>query len=54
MALELGEHGIRVNCVNPTVVMTKMGKIGWSDPRKADPLLQRIPLHRFAGMHLRN
>uniref|UniRef100_A0A4P6D9J4 Putative diacetyl reductase/l-xylulose reductase n=1 Tax=Rhodnius prolixus TaxID=13249 RepID=A0A4P6D9J4_RHOPR len=48
MALELGEHGIRVNCVNPTVVMTKMGKIGWSDPRKADPLLQRIPLHRFA------
>jgi NAD(P)-dependent dehydrogenase (short-subunit alcohol dehydrogenase family) len=22
MALELGEHNIRVNCVNPTVVMT--------------------------------
>ncbi|KAF6201655.1 hypothetical protein GE061_004048, partial [Apolygus lucorum] len=48
MALELGEHGIRVNCVNPTVVMTAMGKIGWADPAKADPLLQRIPLHRFA------
>ncbi|KAK5970751.1 Dicarbonyl and L-xylulose reductase, partial [Trichostrongylus colubriformis] len=26
MAKELGEHGIRVNCVNPTVVMTEMGK----------------------------
>uniref|UniRef100_A0A0A9XW67 D-erythrulose reductase n=1 Tax=Lygus hesperus TaxID=30085 RepID=A0A0A9XW67_LYGHE len=48
MALELGEHGIRVNCVNPTVVMTAMGKIGWADPAKANPLLERIPLHRFA------
>ncbi|PIO73062.1 oxidoreductase, short chain dehydrogenase/reductase family protein [Teladorsagia circumcincta] len=26
LAKELGEHGIRVNCVNPTVVMTEMGK----------------------------
>jgi len=24
MALELGAYGIRVNCVNPTVVLTKM------------------------------
>ncbi|KAK9499224.1 hypothetical protein O3M35_002301 [Rhynocoris fuscipes] len=48
MALELGEYGIRVNTVNPTVVMTNMGRIGWSDPNKAKPLLDRIPLHRFA------
>ncbi|VDO05558.1 unnamed protein product, partial [Haemonchus placei] len=26
LAKELGSHGIRVNCVNPTVVMTEMGK----------------------------
>ncbi|PIO68760.1 oxidoreductase, short chain dehydrogenase/reductase family protein [Teladorsagia circumcincta] len=26
LAKELGEHGIRVNCVNPTVVMTEVGK----------------------------
>ena len=48
MALELGPHNIRVNCVNPTVVMTAMGKIGWSDPKKAGPMLNKIPLGRFA------
>ena len=48
MALELGQHGIRVNCVNPTVVMTEMGRIGWSDPVKAKPMLDKIPLGRFA------
>lgn len=31
MALELGPHNIRVNCVNPTVVLTEMGRQGWSD-----------------------
>eukprot|EP00123_Amoebidium_parasiticum_P016481 comp23451_c0_seq1/m.39130 comp23451_c0_seq1/g.39130 ORF comp23451_c0_seq1/g.39130 comp23451_c0_seq1/m.39130 type:complete len:245 (-) comp23451_c0_seq1:245-979(-) len=48
MALELGPHKIRVNAVNPTVVMTDMGRIGWSDPAKAAPMLSRIPLGRFA------
>jgi len=48
MAVELGEYGIRVNSVNPTVVMTEMGKRAWSDPVKGGPMLQRIPLNRFA------
>jgi NAD(P)-dependent dehydrogenase (short-subunit alcohol dehydrogenase family) len=48
MAVELGEYGIRVNSVNPTVVMTEMGKRAWSDPAKGGPMLQRIPLRRFA------
>ena len=48
MAVELGEYGIRVNSVNPTVVMTKMGKRAWSDPAKGKPMLDRIPLRRFA------
>jgi len=48
MALELGPHQIRVNCVNPTVVMTDMGKVGWSKPEKADPMKAKIPQHRFA------
>lgn len=47
MALELGEHGIRVNAVNPTVIMTKMAKVGWSDPKKAAGMLSRIPLGKF-------
>ncbi|XP_059475541.1 L-xylulose reductase-like [Neocloeon triangulifer] len=48
MALELGKHKIRVNCVNPTVVLTAMGRLGWSDPVKAGPMLARIPVGRFA------
>jgi L-xylulose reductase len=48
MAVELGPHKIRVNSINPTVVMTEMGKRAWSDPRKGGPMLARIPLQRFA------
>uniref|UniRef100_H0X6Z7 L-xylulose reductase n=1 Tax=Otolemur garnettii TaxID=30611 RepID=H0X6Z7_OTOGA len=48
MALELGPHKIRVNAVNPTVVMTPMGQANWSDPHKAKAMLDRIPLGRFA------
>ena len=48
MALELGPHNIRVNAINPTVVLTPMGKRAWSDPAKAGPMLARIPLGKFA------
>lgn len=46
-ALELGPNGIRVNAVNPTVIMTDMGRLGWSDPKVAGPMLDKIPLKRF-------
>lgn len=49
MALELGPHNIRTNAVNPTVVLTDMGRLGWSDPKKAQGMLSKIPLGRFAG-----
>jgi len=48
MALELGPHNIRVNCVNPTVVLTDMGKLGWADPAKAGPMMAKIPMGKFA------
>ena len=48
MALELGKFGIRTNAVLPTVVLTDMGKMAWSDPVKAKHMLDRIPLGRFA------
>lgn len=48
MALELGPHQIRVNAVNPTVTMTPMGEMAWSDPKKSAPMKARIPLGRFA------
>lgn len=48
MAVELGPHGIRANAVNPTITMTAMGEMAWSDPAKSDPVKRRIPLGRFA------
>ena len=33
--------------INPTVILTRMGKDNWADPVKADPLLSKIPLRRF-------
>ncbi|KAJ8923029.1 hypothetical protein NQ315_001577 [Exocentrus adspersus] len=46
-ALEYGPYNIRVNAVNPTVIMTEMGKLGWSDPKIAGPFLEKIPLRRY-------
>ncbi|XP_069808379.1 L-xylulose reductase-like [Dendropsophus ebraccatus] len=48
MALELGPQKIRVNCVNPTVVMTRMGREHWHDPKKVAEFLSQMPLGRFA------
>lgn len=47
-ALELGEYGIRVNSVNPTVVMTPMSAWYWGRPEVRDPFLNTMPLHRWA------
>ncbi|XP_074080952.1 carbonyl reductase [NADPH] 2-like [Macrotis lagotis] len=48
MAQELGPHKIRVNTVNPTVVLTTMGKKVSSDPEFANALKKRTPLKKFA------
>lgn len=48
MAFELGKHNIRVNAVNPTVVLTDLGRKVWGDPEKAKTMTQRTPLGRFA------
>lgn len=49
-ALELGPRNIRVNSVNPTVVMTDMSKANWTDPAKIKKLTDNIPLGRFAEL----
>lgn len=48
LCLELGPKGIRVNSVNPTVTLTDMARQVWSAPEKRDPMLEAIPLRRFA------
>jgi NAD(P)-dependent dehydrogenase (short-subunit alcohol dehydrogenase family) len=47
MANELGPHGVRVNSVNPTITMTDMGRLAWSDPARSAPRLARMPIGRF-------
>nr|WP_235677309.1 SDR family oxidoreductase [Agrobacterium vitis] len=47
-ALELGKYKIRVNSVNPTVVMTEMSAFYWGRPEIGEPFLQKMPLGRWA------
>ncbi len=47
MALEWGRHGITVNTISPTVVLTELGKKAWAGP-KGDAMIAEIPVGRFA------
>ena len=47
LAAEWGRHGITVNTISPTVVLTELGKKAWDGPR-GEALKQRIPTGRFA------
>ena len=47
-ALELGQYNIRVNAVNPTVVMTPMSAWYWDRPDTGGELLRVMPLARYA------
>ena len=39
-----------MNCVNPTAVLTDMGRYGW-DNERGDRLKDRIPQKKFASMY---
>ncbi len=47
-ALELGRYDIRVNSVNPTVVMTPMSAWYWGRDDIQGPFLEAMPLGRWA------
>jgi NAD(P)-dependent dehydrogenase (short-subunit alcohol dehydrogenase family) len=51
MARELGPQGIRVNAINPGVIMTGMNR-GVFSQEQQDAMLATIPLGRF-GTELR-
>ena len=48
LAKEFGPHGIRVNCVAPTITLTELAAGTWSDPVKSQPMMMRHPMERFA------
>ena len=48
LAKEFGPHGIRVNCVAPTITLTELAAGTWSDPVKSQPMMVRHPMERFA------
>lgn len=51
MAKEFGPHGIRVNCVAPTITLTELAAAAWADPAKSEPMMVRHPVNRFAEAH---
>ncbi|KJZ23371.1 SDR family oxidoreductase [Tritonibacter mobilis] len=48
MAKEFGPHGIRVNCIAPTITLTELAVEAWSAPEKSQPMMVRHPAGRFA------
>lgn len=47
LAMEWGKHGIRVNAVSPTVVLTELGHKAWDGP-VGDAFKKEMPSERFA------
>ena len=47
-ALELAEHGIRVNAIAPGIINTRLAHFVINDPEQSEVFLGRIPLRRFA------
>ncbi len=47
-ALELAQHGIRVNGLAPGIINTRLSEFVINDPHQSRVFLDRIPLRRFA------
>ncbi len=53
MSLELGEYGIRTNCVNPTGVVAETGiGHGYWDTERSNRQMKLTPMGRFAGLFI--
>lgn len=50
-AKELGPYNIRVNSINPTVILTDMSIQHWSEPTRRATMISKIPMGRFVEIH---
>jgi len=48
MALEWGQYNIRVNCIAPSLVKTRLTKTLWENPEYLEKTVKKIPLGRIA------
>lgn len=44
---EWARHGIQINAICPTIIMTAMGRKVWGADEKSRPMLERTPARRF-------
>ncbi len=47
LAVEWGEHGIRVNCIAPGLIKTDFARALWENPKMAAAIEQNTPLRRI-------
>jgi NAD(P)-dependent dehydrogenase (short-subunit alcohol dehydrogenase family) len=47
LAVELGPHNIRVNCIAPGLVKTDFARALWQDPKFSEPRIAATPLRRL-------
>ncbi|MEH3144824.1 MAG: SDR family oxidoreductase [Methylobacterium frigidaeris] len=47
LAVELGPHNVRVNCIAPGLVQTDFARALWENPQTRDAYLSRTPLARI-------
>lgn len=44
---EWAQHGIQINAICPTIILTDMGKEVWGEHAKSAPMIERTPAGRF-------
>ena len=44
---EWAQHGIQVNAICPTIILTSMGRKVWGADEKSKPMIERTPARRF-------
>jgi NAD(P)-dependent dehydrogenase (short-subunit alcohol dehydrogenase family) len=50
MAVELGPHNIRVNCVAPSIIKTDFARALWDNPKIARAAAASTPLQRLGDV----